>query len=317
MAELTEYELQRLQHIKRNQEFMARLGIVHSAAAIQAPAACEAKPSRKRVKREPAEPSRRSGRLANQPAERDGAEIDALSDSEEGGKETRVAASREERERAMLDHTREWLAASRAALLASGVAPATPDGWRSQAVQRWGERVVASLPPGADWQTFVSSRLTSPPPPSSLDLLQEYYAHDAWQLLCCCVLMSRVSSWAVKHNTISAFFELCPHPSALLDAAPETLKVLLHPLGLFPGRMQSLVALSERFLEAPVFDVGLEAERKVYGIGAFGVASFQIFARGNIGVNPEDCTLKTFVTWQRRRAANQAKGHNHPSEEEE
>jgi hypothetical protein len=33
----------------------------------------------------------------------------------------------------------------------------------------------------------------TPPPPSDLQLLQEYYAHDAWQLLVACVLMSRVS----------------------------------------------------------------------------------------------------------------------------
>ena len=33
----------------------------------------------------------------------------------------------------------------------------------------------------------------TPPKPSDLQLLQEYYAHDAWQLLVACVLMSRVS----------------------------------------------------------------------------------------------------------------------------
>jgi hypothetical protein len=41
----------------------------------------------------------------------------------------------------------------------------------------------------------VRSRVGSPPPPSDLQLLQEYYAHDAWQLLVACVLMGRVSSW--------------------------------------------------------------------------------------------------------------------------
>jgi hypothetical protein len=38
---------------------------------------------------------------------------------------------------------------------------------------------------------------------------QEYYAHDVWQLLVCCVLMSRVSSWDTKHRVIAAFFEKC------------------------------------------------------------------------------------------------------------
>ena len=40
----------------------------------------------------------------------------------------------------------------------------------------------------------MRSRVGTPPPPSDLQLLQEYYAHDAWQLLVACVLMSRVSS---------------------------------------------------------------------------------------------------------------------------
>ena len=44
-----------------------------------------------------------------------------------------------------------------------------------------------------DWERWVRSRVGTPPPPSDLQLLQEYYAHDAWQLLVACVLMSRVS----------------------------------------------------------------------------------------------------------------------------
>jgi methyl-CpG-binding domain protein 4 len=39
-----------------------------------------------------------------------------------------------------------------------------------------------------------------------------------------CVLMGRVSSWAVKHNTISAFFASYPTPTDMLGRAP-----LIHP----------------------------------------------------------------------------------------
>ena len=46
-----------------------------------------------------------------------------------------------------------------------------------------------------DWEAWVRSRVGTPPPPSDMQLLQEYYAHDAWQLLVACVLMGRVSSW--------------------------------------------------------------------------------------------------------------------------
>ena len=59
--------------------------------------------------------------------------------------------------------------------------------------------------------------MSTPPPPSPLDLLQEYYAADQWQLLCCCVLMSRCSSWDTKHRCISGFFAAYPTPSAFLE----------------------------------------------------------------------------------------------------
>lgn len=168
-------------------------------------------------------------------------------------------------------------------------------------MKRWGPRVVKALPRGCDWKTFVSSRLTTPPVPSPHDLMQEYYCSDAWRLLACCLLMSRVSSAKVKTEVIAAFFAACPTPSALLDQTPETLKAIMNPLGLFENRVQSLVALSQRYLEMPVFDVGLDAETKIYGCGAFTVASFQIFCRGNIKYDPDDCTLKAFVAWQRRQ----------------
>ena len=47
---------------------------------------------------------------------------------------------------------------------------------------------------------WVRSRVGTPPPPSDLQLLQEYYAHDAWQLLVACVLMSRVSHRSHARN---------------------------------------------------------------------------------------------------------------------
>jgi len=114
-----------------------------------------------------------------------------------------------------------------------------------------------------DWEVYVMSRLSKPPPPSTLDLLQEYYAHDCWQLLICCVLMSRVSSHNVKHNTIAAFFRRYPTPSAALDADPDDVLGIIAPLGLFPGRMRSIVEVTAAFLKTPQFFVGLEKEFKV------------------------------------------------------
>ena len=48
------------------------------------------------------------------------------------------------------------------------------------------------------------------------------------------------------------------------------------------------------------FEVGLEPERKIYGIGEFGVDSFEIFARGDVRRKPKDCNLQAFCAWQKR-----------------
>ena len=53
----------------------------------------------------------------------------------------------------------------------------------------------------------------------------------------------------------------------------------MKPLGLFPNRLKSLIAVSERFLSMTGeggFDVGLDKERKIYGIGEFGYTATPI-----------------------------------------
>ena len=117
------------------------------------------------------------------------------------------------------------------------------------------------------------------------------------------IAMSRVSSWETKHNTISAFFEKYPTPSHLLDADPERVLDVIKPLGLFPTRMQSLIAISTRILEMPQFILGLNKEHKVYGIGEFGFQSYQIFCqnKGTV-INPTDRALATFANWQKKQA---------------
>jgi len=116
-----------------------------------------------------------------------------------------------------------------------------------------------------------------------------------------------VSSWDTKHNTISAFFASYPTPSHLLDADPEDVLQVIKPLGLFPTRMQSLVAISTRFLELPEFIVGLNKEHKIYGIGEFGYQSYQIFCQNKgLTISPADRALASFASWQKQLAKNAA-----------
>ena len=114
---------------------------------------------------------------------------------EEGGEED------EEAERLQIDaSTVRFLREAREALAGfvtseDGSAPATADGWRAEAVRRWGDAVKAD-----DWEVYVTSRLSAPPQTRRRRCCRSGTAPTVWRLLCCCLTMSRVSSGATKHR---------------------------------------------------------------------------------------------------------------------
>ena len=228
----TEYERQRAAHVARNREYMARLGVLSAVAAVQPkpkPNNNKMNQAKVKVKVEGEVERRRSGRLR-------GAKVeytmeDLKDDVEDGARKRRRreggACRRQndddeagERRRREEEAMRAWLAESREAMISRRVEPEDAGGWRAEAVRRWGEGVAAAeAGTGAVcWETFVRTRLSRPPPPSPHALLQEFYAHDPWRLLSCCVLMSRVSSWETKHFCIAEFFKAFPTPS---DFSPQ------------------------------------------------------------------------------------------------
>ena len=131
--------------------------------------------------------------------------------------------------------------------------------------------------------------------------LQEHFANDAWALLIACNLMSRVSSAETKKRCIGDFFARYPTPSDALEANPREAVDLINGLGLFESRFRSILDISEKFLQMSEFDCSLEKESKIYGIGDFGVASFNIWCRGlGHSLHPNDKNLASFCDWLRR-----------------
>jgi len=139
LTALTEYEQQRLQHIQRNQEFMARLGLPSLIPGLS-PDCEESKPkARRRVKaadKERVEGTRRSARVKQEAPLFTGAEIDNLPEEDDveasGAPRKRIKrqsdATDEQRAatmRAVLEDSRLWLQSSRDALLKVG-GPKTP-----------------------------------------------------------------------------------------------------------------------------------------------------------------------------------------------
>jgi len=285
MEELSKYEQQRLEHIRRNQEFLVSMGLADAKAELASATKKTPAPPQKRTKVQvPESLRRRSNRKRCIEPDYTGEKIDQFGDTIDTAISSRSSVKRkaaaallegadseeddeEQDYDAMMDEMRSasmaWLAEAREQLLAlatiQDVEAAGQEEWRAEAIQRWGED-AGKVPGGKrDWKLFVESRLSTPPPVSPIDFLQEYYAADSWRLLCSCILMSRVSSWDTKHNCISAFFERYPTPSALLQEDKwHRVREVINPLGLFDDRLKSLTSLTTHFFAHDNFEISLE-----------------------------------------------------------
>ena len=307
------YEAQRARHIARNVEFMKRLGIAPPTAqptgqATGKGAGDTPRRQTKRRRAQHAEPTRRSMRVRGTAPEVTAEQADEAADMDDDdyGDVIRGSSSKARGVDAVAD-AQVFLEAARAALNADYEAREREAGedqalWHAEAVRRWGAAVPPLTSKGYDWQVYCKSRNTAPPPLTG-ELLQEHYAMDSYRLLVVCVLMSRVSSWDVKHKAVSSFFERFPTPSDVVAegvTASAYLEVL-KPLGLFPFRSKALLAVTEAFLRQPEFHVGLDPENKVFGLGPFGVENYRIFCRGDLHFKVTDETLKRYVKKQQRR----------------
>ena len=298
MEQLSAYELERLETMRKNREQLVHLGLEDVTSEIRAEKEAKATAKKEREKRmpppkrqTPAPPTRVSKRQRQEKPSYTGERIDRWGDEIDGfgGRSDRRAAKSAltRRQRGELgedeeedseedeDMTKEdeaaalrqaeanaLLESARAKLFAEQAAAATScaddAAWRAEAVRQWGEAVSCEA---GGWKDYVASRVATPAPPSPIGLLQEHYAAEPWKLLVACALMSRVSSWETKSRCIDGFFSNWPTPSALMGAKAAEVEQVIYPLGLFhEARWPALVAISTRFLEMPRFDIGLDKE---------------------------------------------------------
>lgn len=192
--------------------------------------------------------------------------------------------------------------------------------WRTLCVRRWGRHVTDEeeqegagggppsppAPPPTDWRAYYAHRVSwwRPPRPSPLALVQERYCDDPWRLLACCLLASRTSGGATVMAVIDAFMARYPTPSALLDAPPDEVGALLHPLGL---RREVTLAKTARGFLSPGW-TGAPAS-DLYGCGQFSNDSHLVFtvgARHAARVARDltaDRNVRAYAAWAVRQAA--------------
>jgi methyl-CpG-binding domain protein 4 len=178
---LSDYELQRLAHIRRNHEFLVGLGLADANVdPVEAMRTGHKKPSKPRGPREkkiapPPESLRRSPRIKGEQAEFGAEIVNAFGDEED--RPSKRARPADDVENAALAEMRgEAMAYLRevreAQLVLSVPEGGKGDDWRREAVRRWGALAGAGKE-DRDWKLFVESRLSTPPPVSPIEFLQE------------------------------------------------------------------------------------------------------------------------------------------------
>lgn len=126
---------------------------------------------------------------------------------------------------------------------------------------------------------------------SPYNLLQEIY-EDPWQMMVCCIFLnqtSRIQVDAIREK----FFKTWPDARSIVRADPEKIKKSIKTLGLVNRRTNSIIRMSQDWLQA-----NWREPMELFGIGQYGQDSYDIFVRGNIRIkNPSDHVLKKYLKW--------------------
>nr|XP_016435738.1 PREDICTED: uncharacterized protein LOC107761959 [Nicotiana tabacum]XP_016435739.1 PREDICTED: uncharacterized protein LOC107761959 [Nicotiana tabacum] len=127
------------------------------------------------------------------------------------------------------------------------------------------------------------------PPRSHFSLLQEDHAHDPWRVLVICMLLNCTTGLQVR-RVLSELFTLCPNAMAATEVAPEDIKKLIQPLGIYRKRTRMIQRLSQEYLGESWTHV-----TQLHGIGKYAADAYAIFCTGKWDqVTPDDHMLNKY-----------------------
>ena len=159
--------------------------------------------------------------------------------------------------------------------------------WKHFCQQRWGSAVVSSsssssssLPPlPPKWYEYYRHRSSSwkiigNNESSSLNLIQEEYAHDPYQLLSACILASRTSGGYIVRKTVRDFLTKYQTPTQVLTTGDlEIMGKELRPLGM--NRERTIQKFAAGFVKP------WNCVTELHGCGAFCKSSHALFCHGD------------------------------------
>ena len=121
------------------------------------------------------------------------------------------------------------------------------------------------------------------------DLMVQEQIDGSWQHMVGVICLNQTNRKQVK-RVLPVLFNLCPTPVHYLNSLPETIKVIIKPLGMVNIREHRIRRMSKDYLTWDGNDATM-----LYGIGKYGSDSYEIFFKDNYSVQPTDGELNRYL----------------------
>lgn len=147
------------------------------------------------------------------------------------------------------------------------------------------------------------------PPRSPFGLIQEdlWSPQSEWLILVSCMLLNRTTRKQVE-KVLPEFIQRWPTPSAFITHARRAqVMTLIGPLGFVSRRTDNLMKMSHYYLCG-----SWEHVQELPGIGAYATRAWEIFCRGELGIEPpKDHALVQYFNWAKKNVGLSDTEHIH------
>lgn len=121
------------------------------------------------------------------------------------------------------------------------------------------------------------------------ELMVQQQIDGSWQHMVGVICLNQTNRKQVK-RVLPQLLGICPTPVHLINTAPDTIKMIIKPLGMVNVREHRLRRMSKDYLTWDGNDATM-----LYGIGKYGSDSYEIFFKDNYNVQPTDGELKRYL----------------------
>ena len=121
------------------------------------------------------------------------------------------------------------------------------------------------------------------------DLMVQQQVENEWQHMVGVICLNQTNRKQVK-RVLPHLFGICPTPVHLINTAPDTIKMIIQPLGMVNVREKRLRRMSQDYLTWDKQDA-----TDLYGIGKYGSDSYRLFYKNEIPDNVGDHELQRYI----------------------